>query len=291
MIGSRRRFFVYARVARAEPDGEAFDDAGAGHPVERRLNQIEWVAAGHHAQIGPRSGRGMMATFGSAGDALLGACEMQRRCAVLPPIPSMRLVLRIGIHRGTIRQRLNDADDDGAGIIARLIRADDDIVVSRDMLDGLDEDFHRFAHPLEALAADTRVFAIDWREISPDTHSGESILSPSKRARTAPRLRLQLGLKTLELSKRKPAATIGLDPENDLTLTDTRVSRRHCWVECSEKAILLTDSSAGGTTIVTENKQEILVRNGSVALSGNGMIFPGRPFMGERRGGIRYESS
>ena len=121
----------------------------------------------------------------------------------------------------------------------------------------------------------------------------ESLLSESKYSwRTGPYLQLQLGLKTLELSaEHNPVATIGRDPASDFILDNIHVSRNHCRIECTPKGILLTDSSTNGTIIVMENKQEILVKNGSATLSGRGMIFFGRPFMGERRGGIRYESS
>jgi len=98
-------------------------------------------------------------------------------------------------------------------------------------------------------------------------------------------------MKILEISEHTPLVTIGRDPASDLVITDIHASRYHCRIERTANDILLTDSSTNGTIIVTENKQEILVKNGSATLQGKGMIFFGRPFMGERRGGIRYESS
>jgi hypothetical protein len=293
MIQSRSQFFLHAKVTRAESDGQAFNDAKAGRPVERRLNRIERVAASHHALFVLRVDKGMRFTFDSADSAVLSACEMQHRCAVLPQISSLKLALRIGIHQGTIRQRSQDVVDNAPEIANQLARIDDGVLISQDTFNNLGEDLRRFARPFEETVADTGAFAVDWREILPGTNAGEPpppSPSPERSARTGPCLQLQLGLRTMELSEQNPIATFGRDPASDFVLTDIHASRNHCRIEFSAKDILLTDSSTNGTMVVTENKQEILVKNGSFTLTGKGMIFFGRPFMGERRGGIRYES-
>jgi hypothetical protein len=292
MIKLRSKFFLCAKVARADPSNETFDDAKAGHPVERRLNRIERVAATYQAQVDSRFESGMLITFGSPDAAVFGACEMQQRCAVLPQVLRMKFALRIGICQGMIRQRSGDVDDHAAENATRLARLNDGILISEDLFDNLGKDLRRFVRPYEEKIADIGVLTLEWREI-PKGAGAESPLSESKYSwRTGPYLQLQLGLKMLELSaEHNPVATIGRDPASDFVLDDIHVSRNHCRIECTAKNILLTDSSTNGTIIVTENKQEILVKNGSAALNGRGMIFFGRPFMGDRRGGIRYESS
>jgi hypothetical protein len=291
MIKSRSQFFLHAKVVRAEPDGKAFNDAKAGYPVERRLNRIERVATVHHALIVLRFDKGMRFTFDSADGAVLSACEMQHRCAVLPQILGLKLALRIGIHQGMIRQRSKDVADNAPEIADQLARIDDGILISGDTFDNLGEDLRRFAHLFEERVADTSAHTVDWREIPLGANNGESPPpSPKQAARTGPCLQLQLGLRTMALSEQNPVATFGRDPASDFVLTDIHASRYHCRIECTPKDILLTDSSTNGTMVVTENKQEVLVKNGSLALAGKGMIFFGRPFMGERRGGILYES-
>ncbi|MDR1280439.1 MAG: FHA domain-containing protein [Opitutaceae bacterium] len=292
MIKSRSKFFLYAKVAQAEPGDETFDDAKAGHPVERRLNRIERVAATYHAQVDLRFERGRLVTFGSPDAVVLGACEMQQRCAVLPQVLRMKLALRIGIHQGMIRQRSEDVDDRAAEIATQLARINDGILITEELVHTLGKELHPFVRPYEETVAGAGALAFEWREI-PQGAGAESLLSESKYSwRTGPYLQLQLGLKMLELSsEHNPVATIGRDPTSDFIIDDIHVSRNHCRIECTPKDILLTDSSTNGTIIVTENKQEILVKNSSATLSGRGMIFFGRPFMGDRRGGIRYESS
>ena len=291
MTKSRSKFFLHARVARTEPNGETFDDAQAGHPIERRLNRVERVAAAYRGQIDLRFDDGMLITFDSADDAVLGACEMQHRCAVLPQVSRQKLALLIGIHQGLVRQRSKDVADDAREIAARLARINDSILISLETGKSLGKELCRLTRPLEE-GMETPVFIIDWRrEIPSGAYGGESFWPTSMHSLpTSPYLQLHFGLKTLKVSENNPVVTIGRDPTSALVLTDIHVSRNHCRIERTEKGIQLTDSSTNGTIVVGEDKQEFLVKNGSVALRGRGMIFFGRPFKGERRGGIRYES-
>ena len=292
MIRSRSKLFLHAKVARTGTDGETFDDAQAGHPIERRLNRIERVAAAYYGQVDLRFDDGMLVTFDSADGAVLGACEMQHRCAVLPQVSRQKLALRIGIHQGLVRQRSKDLADDAREIASRLARINDGILISREMGAGLGKELSRLARPLEEADADTPVFVIDWRrEIPSGAYGGESFWPTSMHSLPAsPYVYLHFGLKMLEVSENNPVATIGRDPASDLVLTDIHVSRNHCRIERTAKGVLLTDSSTNGTIVLGEGAQERLVKNSSVALEGRGMIFFGRPFKGERRGGIRYES-
>ena len=291
MNKSRSKFFLYAKVVRTASDGNPFDDAKAGHPVERRLNRIERVVTAYHGQVEQRFNNGMLITFDSGEGAVLGACEMQYRCSVLPQVLRLKLVLRIGIHQGLLRQRAQDDADDAPQIAAQLALVDDGIVVSRDIVSGFGEDLKRFARPFRDIAVGPGVFTIDYREMSLETEKGVESPKPSLalHPRMTPFLELRLGLKMVEISEDNPVATIGRDSTNDLELPEAHVSRNHCRIERTANEILLTDSSANGTIVVTDDKQEILIKNGRISLKGKGMIFLGRPFMGERRGGLHYK--
>ena len=70
MLKSRSKFFLHAKVGRTGADDEEFDDAQAGHPIERRLNRLERVSAAYRGQINLRFNNGMLVTFDSADAAL-----------------------------------------------------------------------------------------------------------------------------------------------------------------------------------------------------------------------------
>jgi adenylate cyclase len=292
MLKSRSKFFLHAKVGRTGAEDEGFDDAQAGHPIERRLNRLERVSAAYRGQINLRFNNGMLVTFESADAALLGACEMQHRCAVLPQVSRQKLALCVGIHQGVVKQREKDGADDARELAAQLAQTKDGILISQAMLDGLNQDLRKLARPFPEKVSETTVFTIDWRrEIPSGAYGGESFWPTSMHSLPiTPFLYLHFGLKTLEISEISPAATIGRDPESDLVLSDVHVSRYHCRIERRLTGIVLTDQSTNGTTIVSDDGTELLVKNGSAPLKGKGLLFFGRPFKGERRGGVRFEA-
>ena len=292
MNSARQTFILHAEIVRSGAPTEDFDDARAGHPLERRLNRIERVAATFAGHIQLRFSNGMRMLFLNPESALLGACEMQHRCSVLPQVSRQKLTLGIGIHQGIVKQRLKDEANDTRERAAQLARIQDGILVSQAMLDALSPDLRKLARPLEDASPEDRAFIIDWRrEIPSGAYGGESFWPTTMHSLPAtPYLYLHFGLKTLEVSENTPLATIGRDPLSDLALTDIHVSRNHCRIERTPAGIVLTDQSTNGTTVVCDDGVEFLVKSNSVTLKGKGLLFFGRPCKGERRGSVRFEA-
>ena len=276
---SNIKFFLHARVVRNASDGQEFDDAQAGHPIERRLNRIERVAAASHGQIDLRFSDGMLILFDSANEAVLSACEMQHRCAVLPQVSRQKLTLRIGIHQGVLRQRSAETSDNVRGIAERLARDDDSILVSLEAGRSLSKELQSLIQTRGDAIAGVSVLSIDWRREIPS-------ITPD----IGPSLQLRFGTQALDVSQDNPTVTIGRDPTSDLVLDDIHVSRNHCRIERTEQSIQLVDTSTNGTLVIGEDKRENLVKQDAFVLDGRGMIFFGRPFKGERRGGISFET-
>jgi adenylate cyclase len=292
MKKARSKYQVHAELARTGSTSADFDDAKAGHPLERRLNRLERVAATYRGRVDLRFNNGMLMTFETADAALLGACEMQHRCAVLPQVSKQRLALRIGAHQYLIRQRLKDHADNSPEIVSQLAMADDSIVVSENLFSELNPDLRKLTRLLNETPAGLAVYKVDWRtEIPSGAFGGESFWPASMNPPPAvPYLLLHHGLKTLETTQNNPVVTVGRDPSSDLVLVDSFVSRHHCRIERKSDCILLTDSSTNGTCIATDEGVEVLVKNRSAILKGKGLMFFGRPFKGERRGAVRYEA-
>lgn len=282
MTQSRNKFLLSAQVAGAEPEDQTIDGAQAGHLIERRLNRVERVVSTYHGQIESRSSKGRLLVFESANSAALAACEMQHRCAALPQLTRQPLALRIGVHQGLIRQRQQDSGNDSE-ITHQLARLDDAILFSREIVGNLAEELRRFVHTLEQPSG-TDVFSLDWREIPSGAYGGESFRPAT------PYVQLHYGMKMLEVSPQNPVVTIGRDATSHMVLADIHASRHHCRIEYSAEGILLIDSSTNGTLIIDQEKQEFLVKNDRAPLKDSGMLFFGRPFKGERRGGIRFET-
>lgn len=293
MNSSRRKFHVHAElVATGGSASIEFDDIKAGRPIERRLNRMERVVVAFRGKIDKRFAKGLQVSFETADAALLGACEMQQRCAELPQVSRHRLALRIGIHRGLVRQRARDGADNAPEIAAQLAMADDAIVAAENVVTDLNEYLLRLTRPLENVPTVTTAFNVDWQsEITASAFGGESVWPESIGYQPAgPYLLLHHGLKTVELTRENPVAAIGRDPASDLVFVNNHVSRNHCRIERRADGIVLIDSSFNGTCIKPDVGHETLVKNDSAVLKGKGLLFFGRPFNGERRGGVRYEA-
>lgn len=287
----RSKYQVHAELRATGVVSPDFDEALAGHPLERRLNRIERVAATYLGQIDKRLSNGLQMAFETADAALLGACEMQHRCSVLPQVAGKRLALRIGIHQGLLRQRSVDGADNAREIASQLAVADDAILVSDIVIAALSPELRQITRPFDPLPAGIAAQQVDWRsEIPSASYGGESVWPPSKAPHpVGPYLRLHYEQKTLELTQAMPLATIGREPLSHLVLEGDNVSRNHCRIERRADCIVLTDLSTNGTCVVPDEGAEILVKKGSVVLKGKGMLFFGRPCNGERRGGVRFE--
>lgn len=292
MSTTRSNYQVHAEVHRNGQGAAQSDDAKAGHPLARRINRMERVAACYHGQIDRLFGNGLLMSFATADAALLGACEMQQRCAGLPQTAGQRLALRIGIHQEPIRQRSEDALDGTREIASRLAISDDDVVISEIVVADLSPELRKLTRPFADAAFELATHKVNWRcEIPSVAYGGEALWSARGiSAASAPTLVLRQGLKTLELTRENPVATVGRGPSNDLVVTDIFVSRKHCRIERQADCIVLTDWSTNGTCVMPEEGAELLVKNDSFYLKGKGMLFFGRLCNGERRGGVRFET-
>jgi len=293
MSNIRRKYQVHAEVHRTGHSTAQFDDAKAGYPLARRMNRIERVAASYRGRIDQLFNNGLLMTFETADAALLGACEMQQRCAGLPQTSGQRLALRIGIHQGPARQRSKDEADNTREIASRLAIIDDDILASETVITDLNTDLRKLASQVDDSPIELSAHRFDWRsEIPSSAYGGEALWPASKAPSTSgPYLILHQGLKTLELTAENPLLTVGRSPASDLVLNDIFVSRKHCQIERQTDGILLTDWSTNGTCVTPDEGEELLVKKASLRLRGKGLLFFGRLCNGERRGGVRFEAS
>ena len=288
----RRKFHVFAELTVIGLASAEFDDIKAGRPVERRLNRMERVVIAFRGEIDQRFANGLKISFETADAALLSACEMQHRCAELPQVSKHRLALRIGIHRGLVRQRSKDSADNAQDVASQLAVVEDGIVVSDLVVGDINTQINKIVSRLDNSPKGTKAFTVDWQsEISSSAFGGESVWPASIGIHpTGPYLRLHHGLKTLELTKENPVVTVGRDPKSDLVFVNSHVSRNHCQIERHTDGIVLVDASVNGTCIKPDDGAETLLKNDSAVLKGKGLLLFGRPFNGERRGSVRYEA-
>ena len=292
MSSSRSKFEGLVILTGGTIIAPSFSAAESGLPLERRLNRIERVVAAYHGIIERRAENRLSFSFESADAAVLAACEMQHRCASLPQVSAQRVALRIGMHQIIARDRLQDRDDESREMINQLAIVDDAVVISGAVASCINADLREITRPATGFPPGVSAHQVDWRrEIPPSAYGGESVFPSYHSAPPiSPFLSLSFGLKTLKLTPDSPLITIGRDPASDLVLTGVHVSRNHCRIERKIDRIVLIDRSTNGTCITTDEGKSRIVKNASIDLYGKGLLFFGRPFNGERRGGARFEA-
>jgi len=289
---ARIEYQLHAAIGLIGDLPDSFDDAQAGHPIERRLKRIERVVDAYRGKLLDRFDYGIRVVFQTADEAVLAACEMQHRCSALPQGPKRKLTLRIGIHQGFVRQRSKDIDDNAPEIATLLATADDGVLISEAVAEDLNAELRKRARRLSDADLIIPVLQLDWRgEIPTAAFSGESFWPNNLgMPELSPCLVLRHGRKVLQANEETPLITVGRDATCNLVLPDTHVSRIHCLIERKPDFILLTDTSTNGTSITPDIGDEFLLKSSSVVLRGKGLLFFGRPYKGERRGGVRFET-
>lgn len=292
MSSSRTKFEGLIILTGGTLIAPSYSEVESGHPLERRLNRIERVIAAYHGVIANRAENRMSFSFESADAAVLAACEMQHRCASLPQVSAQRVSLRIGIHQVIARDRLQDRDDESREIINQLATLDDAVIISEAVGSRINAELKEITRPVAGFPPGVSAHQVDWRrEIPPGAYGAESVFPSYHSAPpVSPFLSLSFGLKTLKLTPDSPLITIGRDPASDLVLTGVHVSRNHCRIERKIDRIVLIDRSTNGTCITNDEGKSRIVKNSAIDLYGKGLLFFGRPFNGERRGGARFEA-
>lgn len=287
-----RKYQVHAELVESGIAYVEFDAAKVQRRMERSLHRMERIAAVYLGQIYNRLSNGLQMVFDTAEAAVLGACEMQHRCAALSSQSGDSLTLRIGIHQGIALRRLTDDADSTIEIASLLAVVDDGIVVSGVVIAALNPELRKFARPLNDSPPPIAAHSFDWRcEVPSAAYGGRSIWPVTQAFSEAGRwLFLRHNLKTIEFAHDKPMVSIGRDPRSDLVLSGNHVSRNHCRIARRAADIVLTDTSSNGTFVLPDQGEERRVARATVVLTGRGMIILGRQFRGERRGGILYEA-
>ena len=288
---ARKKYQVHAELLEtgtAHAEQEAIDHS---QTIERGLHRIERIAAVYLGQISSRLSNGLQITFDTAEAAILSACEMQRRCAALRDVTHDPLTLRIGIHQGIMLQRAKDPTDSTIEIASLLAIQDDGIVMSGAVINALKPELQKLAHPIDDFPPEVSAHAVDWRRELPHSSYWDQSMWPSDKDNdlSKPYLLLQHNLSTLKIDHERPIVTVGRSPLNGLVLGNNLVSRNHCRFERSIDCITVTDTSSNGTFIMPDKEKEIRLIKASIILADKGMIFFGREYGGDRRGGVKYE--
>lgn len=257
----------------ARIDGELLDKL-----IQRRLKRLERVLSAHGGMLVKQLQQGLLASFHSPEAALIGACEMQRRCAVIPQLADTQLALKIGIH-ATMGQRLTRHTPDPAEATAAKLSellGESGIVLSETVIVGLPAGLQEKSTPIANEGSAIAAFSVDWNAIpmqrpplpAANEHLATGKHAPSREARVV----LQQGARHYNFDSRQHVVSFGRDPASDIAIGSPKVSRQHCRIIYRLGHYVLVDLSTNGTYVYLDDGQEIRVQKNMLQLPGKGRI-------------------
>jgi len=258
-------YLVHAVVLSVSSASNSLDDALLGKLVRRRLSRLERVLDAHGGTLVRLVPQGLLAAFDTAESAVLVACEMQRRCAVIPQILETQIGLKIGICPAPAGQDQTAAED-AAAELAMLLGAGS-IVAAAKVVATLPEILREKTSVIAGENLGVAAHLVDWGTIPMRPAPAPA---PRPKARTG--LILRHGETIYRFDGKKSVITIGRDPGNDVVIDAAKASRQHCRIIHRLDHHVLVDLSMNGTFIKSGDAPEQTIRKNMVTLPGCGLI-------------------
>lgn len=273
-------YLVHAAVLEVSARANAPDEALLEKLVRRRLSRLERVLAAYGGAVVRQMPQGLLAAFETAEAAVLGACEMQRRCAVIPQISETQIALKIGIHPATSGWGAGSVLDPAEATASKLatLLGEGTIVVSGAVVEALPAMLREKIAALGDEATEMVAHMIDWDAmplLPPPAPAPKVVTPPQNTEQARPptaSLVMRRGGQTFHLGSEQSAITIGRDAANNIAITDPKASRQHCQIIYRLGNYVLVDLSMNGTYISSGDSPEQLIKKNMVTLSGRGKI-------------------
>lgn len=267
-------YLVHGAVHEISGQTSELDASLLGKLFRRRLKRLERVLAAHGGALIRQMPQSLLASFETAEAALLGACEMQRRCAVIPQIADTQIALKIGIHLSATRRISTGPVDPAEATASKLSSLLDEasIVISESVAEALPVSLREKTVAVVNEGSEIPAYAVDWHSLpmlraAPPKSSTEAAPDTPHNG-----IIIRQGERLLHFTTDRSVLTIGRDPASDIAINCPKASRQHCRIIYRLGNYVLVDLSTNGTYVTTTDAPEILIRKEMATLTGNGRI-------------------
>ena len=295
MRDTGRVYLVHAAVSESVLHAAEPDESLLQKLVRRRLVRLERVVAALSGKVVRQMPRGLLAEFQTAEAAVLGAGEMQRRCAVIPQISETQIALKIGIQSADARPRSGNSIDlaEIAAIKFASILGEGSIVVSDAVASELPTSLSAAVSPVDDAGIDVVAHVVNWQMLpmlrlpSPTAQKTPEVSVPAAHGQTS----ITFSLDGIECSfgHNHPVITIGRDSGNDITVIDPKASRQHCKIIYQRDGYVLVDVSTNGTFMAFDGGKPRIVRKTMLNLPHSGYISLGHPSLPGESTALKFD--
>lgn len=269
-------YLVHGAVHEISGQTSELDASLLGKLFRRRLKRLERVLAAHGGALIRQMPQSLLASFETAEAALLGACEMQRRCAVIPQIADTQIALKIGIHLSATRRISTGPVDPAEATASKLSSLLDEasIVISESVAEALPVSLREKTVAVVNEGSEIPAYAVDWNALPMLRAAPPKSKSSTEADPDTPHngIIIRQGERVLRFTTDRSLLTIGRDPASDIAINCPKASRQHCRIIYRLGNYVLVDLSTNGTYVTTTDAPEILIRKEMATLTGNGRI-------------------
>jgi adenylate cyclase len=270
---------LFADVSGSTKLYETVGDAAAHTAIDRCVSLFKAQTAENVGRVIKTIGDEVMSVFPSADGAARAAMAMQRGVDAMPAVEGQVLGCRIGFNAGSLVERDGDVFGDVVNLAARLagLASRGQILTALEVVEMLDPllkmDCRRlYGIPVKGKEKETILCEMLWS----DTGDTATKLATQFVKRTASRIRLAYGERTINLPEERKSLVLGRDATADLVIPDPKASRAHCEIALQVDKFILTDRSANGTYVNIDGDREVVLQREAFALRGHGFITLGQ---------------
>jgi class 3 adenylate cyclase len=259
-------------------------DGPAREIVGRCIDRIIAVVERHGGTVIKTIGDEVMSTFPGADHAADAAREILESIAEAYSIHEGRLGAHVGFHTGRVLHEQGDVFGDTVNLAARLVALAKrgEILTTRASIDALALERRERTRRIDRRELEGHQGALEIFELIAQTANLTTMTPILPAEPTGPgRLIVRFGGRTFALDEAHASLRIGRDPENDLVLEDTQVSRNHAYLKLRHGKFVLADESTNGTLVRTRDGKTIRLHREELILQGSGNIGVARPADGD----------
>jgi adenylate cyclase len=269
---------LFADVCGSTGIYERLGDEAAHSLLEKVIGIMKEEVLVNEGRVVKTIGDEVMACFPRPGQALEAVKAMHQRLTCLPPgITGDVVGIHVGLQHGEVVEQEGDLFGEAVNVAARLTAMAKpwQILTSSETISALGAEQEEVSRHVTRTAVRGKRQEMDVYEIILE-EDGLTRFSdkPLPEARTI-RLVLTLREQRVEVTPERPVVTLGRGRQNDLVVSDKRVSRWHAQIECRRDRFFLVDKSTNGTVVVAAGKPSMFVNYGEISLNGGGSIFLG----------------
>jgi len=291
-VGQTECVILFADIAGSTRLFETLGDLEAQRIVARCLDTLSDIARRKGGRLVKTIGDEIMIVFPDADAAVGAAIRMHRTLGEDPPVPSVAVAVRIGMHAGPAIVEPADVYGDVVNVAARVaaVARGGEIIATRETVDRLSPEIAARAREFDQTRLRGRQVAITLYEVLWEEGLQVTLFVEGDRMqrRAAGRLRLRYGGREKEVDQNAVPLVIGRGERCDLKVSTPFASRVHARIEPRPAMFVLVDESTNGTFVRTEDGREIALRREELSLTGAGVISLGRPAADESEHLIHY---